>query len=119
MCRSFSILTLLSVPLLGPVAAGDKNQPKDYTATTPQSIGIQPVTPHKDAKTGFVIGGKNPTALIRGLTAIAGQPIAKLEKRMRPGADSRAGFLGKDESLLEVLAADNHFVVDELGLSHQ
>src|SRR5207302_760825 len=34
-------------------------------------------------------------------------------------AASSAGFLGKDEKLLDVLAADNRFVVDERGLTHQ
>jgi hypothetical protein len=42
---------------------------------------------------------------------------------MRPGAEgevgSRAGFLGPKESLLSVMAADNAYVVDELGLTHQ
>jgi len=38
---------------------------------------------------------------------------------MRPGALSRLGFLGKDESLLEILAEDNRFVVETKGLSHQ
>jgi hypothetical protein len=38
---------------------------------------------------------------------------------MRPGAMSDAGFLGKDEKLLEVLVADNAYVVDKLGLTHQ
>src|SRR5207253_10302345 len=70
-------------------------------------------------KTGFMVAGKNPTALISKLTQIADQPIAKLEKRMRPGADSKLGFLGKEESLLEVLAADNRLVADEWGLTHQ
>ena len=38
---------------------------------------------------------------------------------MRPGALSRLGFLGKDESLLEILAEDNRFVVEAKGLTHQ
>src|SRR5262245_59771242 len=114
----FSVLTLLSLPALG-LFAQDKTAPKDFTATTLESIGVQQVKPQKDARTGFVVGGDNATALIAKLATLAGQPIAKLEKRMRPGADSRAGFLGKDESLLDVLVGDNRFVVDELGLSHQ
>ena len=75
--------------------------------------------PTKDAKTGFVVGGKNSTALILGLKEIAGLPIAKLEKSMRPGALSEKGFLGKDERLLDVLAEDNRFVVEKSGLTHQ
>ncbi len=38
---------------------------------------------------------------------------------MRPGQLSTKGFLGKDERLLDVLAQDNAFVVDELGATHQ
>jgi hypothetical protein len=93
--------------------------PADYTKTDPGSLGIKPVKPAKDKKTGFVVGGKNPTALIRKLTEVAGRPIADLEKDMRPGALSKKGFLGKDERLLEVLAADNAYVVGKRGLSHQ
>jgi hypothetical protein len=117
MSRVFFILTLFSFPAPTICAAGDET-PKDYTNTTLESLGITPVKPRAE-KSGFVIGGKNATSLIRELTAIAGHPIVKLEKRMRPGADSRAGFLGNEESLLDVLGADNRFVVDELGLTHQ
>jgi hypothetical protein len=84
---------------------------------------VTPVTPKKDAKTGFVVGGKNDTALIRELKEINGRAIADLEKDMRPGADSSvgstSGFIGPDEKLLEVLATDNKYVVDDLGLTHQ
>jgi hypothetical protein len=77
----------------------------------------------KDPKTGFTVGGKNETKLIQGLKEINGRSIADLEKDMRPGAEgevgSTAGFLGKDEKLIDVLAADNKYVVDELGLTHQ
>jgi hypothetical protein len=38
---------------------------------------------------------------------------------MRPGQASTKGFLGPDESLLEVLAADNRYVIDECHLTHQ
>ena len=84
---------------------------------------VKPVRPRKDEKTGFVVGGKNGTELIRGLKEINGRTIADLEKDMRPGAPGKVGstegFLGKDEKLLDVLAADNKYVVDELGLTHQ
>lgn len=76
-----------------------------------------------DPKTGFNVGGKNGSKTILSLTEINGHSIATLEKDMRPGAESdvgsRLGFLGADESLLTVLAADNDYVVGELGLSHQ
>jgi hypothetical protein len=106
---------MITVFLLALLAAA----PPDYTKTDPNSLGIKPVKPTRDKKTGFVVAGKNPTALIRKLTEVAGRSIADLEKDMRPGALSRKGFLGKDESLLDVMAADNAFVVDRLGLTHQ
>jgi hypothetical protein len=84
---------------------------------------VKPFPAQKDQKTGFLVGGKNDSALIKGLTELNGRKIADLETDMRPGATSKVGstkgFLGPDESLLEVLAADNRFVVEELGLSHQ
>src|SRR5262249_20326825 len=52
---------------------------------------VQPVVPKKDPMTGFVVGGKNGTALIRGLKEINGRTIAQLEKDMRPGAKSKVG----------------------------
>jgi hypothetical protein len=86
-----------------------------------KSVAGKPIAiePHKDPKTGFVVGGKNETALIKKLTEINGIAIAELEKKMKPQALSRAGFLGEDEKLLSVLAADNSLVVEELGLTHQ
>jgi hypothetical protein len=84
---------------------------------------VTPVEPKKDARTGFVVGGKNDTALIRSLKEINGRSIAELEKDMRPGAKSdvgsTAGFLGPEEKLVDVLVGDNRYVVDELGLTHQ
>lgn len=92
---------------------------------------IKPPAEQRDKKTGFVVGGKNDTALIRKLTSLNGRPIADLEADMRPGAvwakelrakgmfGSEKGFLGGDERLLEVLAADNDYVVGELKLTHQ
>jgi len=91
----------------------------DFTQTPLESLGIKLVAPKIDSKTGFLVGGTNPTALIHKLTEIAGRPVADLEADMRPGGLSTKGFLGKDEHLLDVLAADNETVVKELGLSHQ
>jgi hypothetical protein len=101
------------------LAAQQKAPPKDYKDLPLKKLGVELVKAKKDAKTGFVVGGKNATALIKGLKEINGRTIAQLEKDMRPGASSRAGFLGRDEKLLDVLAADNKYVVDELGLTHQ
>jgi hypothetical protein len=92
---------------------------RDFTKMSLDELGVTPVKPKEDPKTGFLVGGKNATALLGRLGEINGRTIAELEKDMRPGASSRAGFLGKDEGLLEVLAADNKFVVDERGLAHQ
>jgi lysophospholipase L1-like esterase len=96
---------------------------QDFTGVDPASLGVRPVPARKDPKTGFVVGGKNSTALIRSLTEINGRRIADLEPDMRPGAESEVGsdkgFLGKNEALLGVLADDNRFVVEESGLTHR
>lgn len=84
---------------------------------------VRPVVPEKDPRTGFVVGGKNTTDVIRQATELNGRKIAELEKDMRPGAKSEVGtskgFLGAEEKLLDILAADNDYVVGELGLTHQ
>ena len=114
-------LSALVVVLI--VTGSRADEPKDYKDVPPAELGIELVKEKKDPKSGFVIGGRNATALLKGLGQINGRSIADLEKDMRPGAPgetgSRAGFLGTDESLLAVLAADNALVVDELGLTHQ
>src|SRR3984957_19205226 len=79
----------------------------------------QKIEPKKDPKTGFVVGGKNETVAIKKLTEVNGLTIAELEKKMRPKALSKVGFLGTDEKLLDVLAADNALVLDQFGLTHQ
>jgi uncharacterized protein (TIGR03066 family) len=118
---SRSLLVCILIGAAGAVRlqAQEKKALKDYSGIKLEEFGIKPVEPKKDAKTGFLVGGKNSTADIETLTEINGKNIAKLEKVMRPGALSEAGFLGKDENLLKVLAADNKYVVDELGLTHQ
>lgn len=84
---------------------------------------VEPVLVKADPKSGFSVGGKNETKLIQGLDELNGRSIVDLEKDMRPGALSEVGsdegFLGADESLLDVLVADNQYVVDDLGLTHQ
>jgi hypothetical protein len=105
--------------------AQDKQPPKDFKDFDLKELGVELVPARKDSKTGFLVGGKNATALVRGLTEINGRTIAALEKDMRPGAraedfeGSDKGFLGPEEKLLDVLAADNQYVVDELGRTHQ
>lgn len=111
------VVLALVVVTTRPLQAQDPD--KDYTKVDPGQLGIQPVPAKKDAKTGFIVGGKNPTALIQKLTEIAGRSIADLEKDMRPGGYSTKGFLGKEERLLDILTMDNDYVVAELGLTHQ
>ena len=86
-----------------------------------KSVAGKPVAiePEKNPKTGFIVGGTNETALIKKLTEINGIKVAELEKKMRPQALCRAGFLGEEEKLLSVLAADNSLVLDQLALTHQ
>jgi hypothetical protein len=116
---------LVAVWLCAATLAQNKEPPKDFKDFDLKELGIEFVVPKKDPKTGFLVGGKNATALVRGLMEINGRTVAELEKDMRPGArtedfeGSDKGFLGPEEKLLDVLAADNHFVVDELGLTHQ
>jgi hypothetical protein len=98
---------------------------KDFDINTLESQHLQSVSPTTDPVTGFVVGGKNPTSLLLSLTELNGRKIADLEADMRPYegpyAEQRswAGFLGADEKLLEVMAEDNRYVVEELGLTHQ
>ena len=121
--RCFGVM-VLSLAMAVPSLARASDDEKDYKDVPLDQVGVTPVKPKKDAKTGFIVGGKNATSLIRTLTEINGRKIAALEKDMRPGASgsgefegSRVGFLGKDEKLLDVLAMDNKFVVDKLGLT--
>jgi hypothetical protein len=109
--RTLLVLLLLSAALAPALP--------DFTNIKLEEHGVPPVVPKKDPKTGFLVGGKNATDLVRGLKEINGLSVARLEKIMRPEALSRAGFLGKDEKLTEVMAADNRYVVEERGLTHQ
>jgi hypothetical protein len=113
-------LSLLAQAGSGPgLLAQVQDPPRDFNDSDLKEFGIRAVPQKKDPETGFIVGGKNPTSLIEGLKQINGRSIAELEKDMRPGALSDAGFLGRDEGLLDVMAADNRFVVDESGLTHQ
>jgi hypothetical protein len=109
-------LVFLILTTLGASAAGEGPKVMDYKDV---DLGVKPFQPAKDAKTGFLVGGKNATKLIRKLTELNGRSIADLEKEMRPGKSSMAGFLGKEENLLDVLAMDNDFVLGKHKLTHQ
>ena len=76
-----------------------------------------PVKPEKDVG-GLKIAGKNDSETIRNLKKINGMCIKKLEESMRPGFSSGAGFLGKDESLIEIMVEDNDYVTSR-GLTHR
>ena len=97
----------------------------DLSEVDPKYLPSPFVEPKKDPKTGFVVGGRNETAVIRTLTELNGRPIAELEADMRPDNPntaahrSSAGFLTNDQRLLDVLAADNDYVLHTLGLTHQ
>lgn len=112
------VAVLLTMFVLCPSAA-PSGDAKDWKDANPKDLGIAFVKPLKDEKTGFIVGGKNDTALIKKLTHLNGKTIEELEKVMRPGVSSGKGFLGKDESLLAILADDNDFVIGKLGLTHQ
>jgi len=94
---------------------------------TPDEVGVKPLQEVVDGS-GFVIGGRNTTDKIVSLNVINSLSIQQLEALMRPGVygggrrDSHgisdAGFLGEDESLLQVMAMDNNFVLSR-GLTHQ
>jgi hypothetical protein len=51
--------------------------PKDYTDA---DLGLKWVAEKKEPS-GFVVGGKNATALIKTLKEVNGRPVADLEKR--------------------------------------
>jgi hypothetical protein len=109
--------------LLAPSANGQTGgPPKDYKDGDPAGLGFTPVKPEKDPRTGFVVGGRNATALVRRLTEVSGRAIAELEKDMRPGAASEVGsekgFLGADEliggpGVLEGARAVQSYDLDE------
>jgi hypothetical protein len=123
----FTLTCTSQQPGDGAKAPGDKDKQDskkkpggEYKEIVFLDLGIVLLTPEEDrSKTGFMVAGKNTSGLIRGLKKINGRTIAALEKDMRPGALSMAGFLGKDEKLLDVLVGDNEYVVDLMGMSHQ
>ena len=108
-------LLWLLLPAAALIAADDA---RDYQDVSLKELGIKLVNPKADPKTGFVVGGRNDTALIGKLTELNGQPIDDLQREMRPGVNSTKGFLGADEKLLDILVEDNRYVVEELGLTH-
>ncbi len=102
--------------LLIPLDELVENQPSVIDPT------IEPMEVRVDPQTGFKYGGVNTTSDIRGLKSINGEFIGELEMMMRPKRTghygSIEGFLGHTESLLDVMAADNDWVLGK-GLTHQ
>jgi hypothetical protein len=119
----FAVSCALFCALCGVAAIATECNEVDLKDIDLKQHGIEAVEPKKDPKTGFTLGGKNSTESLKTLTELAGRSIAELQRQMRPGATGKggsdAGFLGKDEKLLDVLQADNRFVVDEKRLTHQ
>ncbi|MFO0926692.1 MAG: SMP-30/gluconolactonase/LRE family protein [Gemmataceae bacterium] len=64
---------------------------EDFTAVKPGTLGVTAFRPTKE-KSGFVVGGKNATALIRTLPSLAGRSIADLEKTGAPAVTRPRGF---------------------------
>lgn len=121
--EAIMLVRLVSLALLTAVASAEAQVPDFADLVELGRYYVKPVFPEKDLETGFVIGGKNDTALILKATRFNERSIAELEKDMRPGAKSDVGtskgFLGHDEKLLDILAMDNRHVVEQLGLTHQ
>lgn len=96
-------------------------QESNYRFDLANAKYYEPVPISRDAG-GLAIAGTNFSFQIRRCETINGISIAELERRMRPGNKdengSIAGFLGKDEKLLDVLAADNDFV-RRSGFTHR
>ena len=109
----FGSVALHGVYLIAQTDTKDVESPFDLTDTKYYT----PVKPEKDAG-GLLVAGKNDSDTIRNLKEITGLSIEKLEEIMRPGYSSGAGFLGKDESLIEIMVEDNDYVTSR-GLSHR
>ncbi len=45
-------------------------------------------------------------------------PLTELEKRLRPGNSSQAGFIGQNENLIELVHSDWQ-VVEKYGTTHK
>lgn len=139
-CRflpSAAVLVVLGVvALAGCYGSDEGGSDADGATTAPTSgfvdeiggmsaadLGLSFVEERGDTGSALIIGGRNETRTIAALDSINGISISDLETQMRPGAGglegSSSGFLGSSESLVDVLRADNAYVVDELGLTHQ
>ena len=67
---------------------------KDFSEVSLAELGIALVEEKRDPNTEFMVGGKNPTALLEKLTEINGRTTDQLEKVMRPRCCFREGVFG-------------------------
>lgn len=112
----------LTITSYGDLKQGDVVRKVIITPMTRQNLGEQAASwPQtiNEPQSAFVIGGQNSSDVIKQTRTLNGISISELEGTLRPGQSSAAGFLGKTESLIDVLIADNNYVVGELGLTHQ
>jgi hypothetical protein len=87
---------------------------KNKDAILVDKLAFKPFT-----SAGFNYYGKNSSAELRKLTSFEGRSIAKVETSARRKDDpNREYFLGKNESLIETLVADNDYVLSK-NLTHQ
>lgn len=105
----------------------------DHFFLSQRDMAVQEWQSYKNQdSSGFSIGGVNETSLITKLTHLNGQPMRRIEFRMRPDHrgmydrsislfnyyGSTEGFLDETERLIHVLERDNDFVLSR-GLTHQ
>lgn len=88
-----------------------------FREITPQELGRVDAEV-STTQEGFNIGGRNESSAIRSFQSLNGVPIASLEQTMRSGRLSMAEYLGRGESLTDVMVADNDTVLG-MGLTHQ
>lgn len=81
---------------------------------TPGQIGI-PSNEILPSEYGYKMQGKNITSVLREMDPFKAN---ELEDLMKPGNTLNADRLGKKESIRDLLADDNDFVLDK-GLTHQ
>ena len=89
---------------------------KSLLALSLALVTIQPALTMANPSDIFIIGADNSDAAIRHLTQLNNTTIPGIEDRARPCAYSQwpqcssAGFLAKNESLIDRLLADNDYV---------
>ncbi len=92
---------------------------KDLKDVDLKDLGMNLPEPSKDSS-GFIIGGTNSTDLISSLFSINGASMDSISASasLVPGCSDGDPLLVTGEDIKEVMAADNHKVI-QLGLTHQ